>query len=101
MLQTAIDKYLVGIQAGRKKKTYQAYSVALHCLSEAVGNKELSTITRHDLLAFRVYLREGNKQEPRSEYNRFESVMTFLKRQGRVFPSENSWINLPRRHAIT
>ena len=102
MLQTAIDKYLVGIQAGRKKKTYQAYSVALRDLIEAVGNKELSMITRDDLLAFRVYLREGKKQEPRSEYNKVERVMTFLKRQGRVLPidRENSWTNLPRRHAI-
>ena len=101
MIQTAIDKCLVGIQPGRKKKTYQAYSVALRYLIEAVGNKELSMITRDDLLAFRVYLREG-KKEPRSEYNKFESVMTFLKRQGRLLPldRENSLTNLPRRHAI-
>jgi hypothetical protein len=85
-----------------KKKTYQAYSLALRYLIEAVGNKELSMITRHDLLAFRVYLREGKEQEPRREYNKFEGVMTFLKRRGRVLliDRENSWINLPRRHAI-
>ena len=35
-----------------------------------------------DLLKFRAFLRDEKHQSPRSEYNKFETVMTFLKRNG-------------------
>jgi hypothetical protein len=34
------------------------------------------------MLDFRVFLREEKKQEPRSESNKFSSVMGFLHKQG-------------------
>jgi integrase len=82
MLQTVADKYLAEIKAGRKKKTHQAYDVALRYFFEAVGNKSLEKIRRTDLLDFRVYLRDTKAQEPCSEWNKFSNVMGFLKRHG-------------------
>jgi integrase len=82
MLQTVAAEYLDEIKAGRKKKTYQAYDVALRYFIEAVGNKSLEKIKRTDLLDFRVYLRDVKAQEPRSEWNKFSNVMGFLKRHG-------------------
>ena len=82
MLQSTIDKYLIGIKAGRKKKTFQAYDVALRYLVEAIGNKDLTDVSRLDLLAFRTYLKETKHQSPRSQYNKFENVATFLKQNG-------------------
>jgi len=34
------------------------------------------------MLDYRVYLREEKKHEPRSEWNKFSNVMSFLKTQG-------------------
>ena len=42
----------------------------------------LHEIERHDLLKFGGYLRDVKKQSPRSVYNKFETVMTFLKANG-------------------
>jgi hypothetical protein len=79
MLQTVADRYLADVQKRCKKKTFQKYSVALRYFIEAVGNKELSSVTRTDLLDYSVYLREEKEQGDRSTYNNFENVMTFLK----------------------
>jgi hypothetical protein len=37
-----------------RKKTYQAYSAAMRYFIEAVGNKELTSVTRRDVLDIRV-----------------------------------------------
>ena len=82
-LQRAADEYLAEIKATRKKKTHQAYIVAVKYFAEAVGgDKPVAEVTRGDMLDFRVYLREEKKQEPRSEWNKFSNVMSFLKMQG-------------------
>ena len=79
MLDAAMDKYLAEIKDGRKKKTHQAYTVALRYFHACIGNKPITTIDRADMLRFTTYLREEKKQAPRSAYNKFENVMTFLK----------------------
>lgn len=50
-LDKAKDQYLAEIKNGRKKKTYQAYSIALRYLYECIGNKVLNEISRADMLA--------------------------------------------------
>jgi hypothetical protein len=100
MLQNAIDNYLVGIKAGRKKKTFQAYDVALRYLTEAIGNKDLAEITRLDLMAYRTYLKETvvfgkNKTKhlsARSQYNKFENVMTS---SSRMASAAKRWVSQP------
>ena len=80
MLDRAMDQYLSEVENGRKKKTHQAYSVALRYFYECVGNKAVKDIERADMLKFAAFLRDDKEQAPRSAYNKFESVMTFLKK---------------------
>jgi integrase len=79
MLDAAMDAYLSEILASRKKKTHQAYSVALRYFYECMGNKPIKNITRSDLVNFSVFLREDKGQSPRSCWNKFSNVMSFLK----------------------
>jgi integrase len=79
MLENAMDTYLSEIETGRKKKTHQAYSVGLRYFRECVGNKPVKDIGRGDMLKFASFLRDEKNQSPRSAYDKFESVMTFLK----------------------
>src|SRR5258708_30832112 len=79
MLDAAIDTYLAEIEKGRKKKTHQAYSVALRYFYECLGNKPIKDIDRADMIRFAAFLRDEKEQAPRSAYNKFENVMTFLK----------------------
>jgi integrase/recombinase XerD len=79
MLDAAKDQYLAEVEAGRKPKTHAAYSVALRYFYESCLNKPLSKIDRSDLLKFTLFLRDDKEQSPRSAYNKFEAVMTFLK----------------------
>jgi integrase len=79
MLDAAMDAYLSEIKSSRKKKTHQAYRVALKYFYESTGNKPIKEITRGDLVKFSVFLREDKGQSPRSCWNKFSNVMSFLK----------------------
>jgi integrase/recombinase XerD len=79
LLDEAIDAYLEEIEAGRKPKTYSAYKTSLGYFFESTGNKLLNQISRTDLLDFVVFLREEKSQAPRSCWNKFSNVMSFLK----------------------
>jgi integrase len=80
MLDVAIDNYLKEIQQQKKPKTHSAYATALRYFYDSCGNKPLQDIRRCDLLDFTTYLREEKNQSPRSTYNKFEAVVSFLKR---------------------
>ncbi|HEY6372319.1 MAG TPA: hypothetical protein VIX37_17215 [Candidatus Sulfotelmatobacter sp.] len=83
MLDRAVDQYLDEVKNGRKKKTYQAYDVALRYFYECVGNKPIKDFGgetgRGDMLKFATFLRECKKQSARSCWNKFSNVMSFLK----------------------
>ena len=78
-LDAAVDAYLSEISSSRKKKTHQAYTVALRYFYECIGNKPIKDINRGDLVKFSVFLREDKGQSPRSCWNKFSNVMSFLK----------------------
>lgn len=80
MLDRAIDTYLEEIKNGRKPKTHATYTVALRYFYQCVGNKAMADISRADLIRFAAFLRDEKKQSPRSAYNKFEAVVSFLKR---------------------
>lgn len=80
MLDNAVEKYLAEIESSRKPKTHDAYGIALRYFYQCVGNKPMTNIERPDLLKYADYLRNEKDQAPRSAYNKFENVMTFLKR---------------------
>lgn len=82
MLDKANDDYLAQIGKGRKPKTYDAYNTSLRYFYECIGNKALKDIERGDMLNFAAFLRDEKDQAPRSCYNKFENIATFLKRHG-------------------
>ena len=71
---------------------HAAYSTALAYLQESCHKLYLHEIERKDLLKFSASLRDEKEQSPRSVYNKFENVMTFLKSQGiRGLIGKNDW----------
>jgi hypothetical protein len=81
-LIASIAEYLEETKLTKKPKTLSAYSTALAYFQESCHKMNVSDIDRKDLLKFIVFLRDEKGQSPRSVYNKFESVMTFLKTQG-------------------
>jgi integrase/recombinase XerD len=76
----------------KKSKTYAAYSTALKYFQESCHRLYLEDIERKDLLKFSAFLRDEKEQAPRSVYNKFENVMTFLKACGiRGLVTKNDW----------
>ena len=76
----------------KKPKTLAAYSTALAYFVESCHKLNLEEIERKDLLKFCAFLRDEKDQAPRSVYNKFENVMTFLKAQGiRGLVGKNDW----------
>jgi integrase/recombinase XerD len=76
----------------KKPKTLAAYTTALNYFTESCSKLYLPDIERRDMLKFVAFLREEKSQSPRSVYNKFETVMTFLKAQGiRGLVGKNDW----------
>jgi integrase/recombinase XerD len=91
-LKQAVADYLLEIQSHKKKKTHSAYKTALTYFLESCKKTTLEGITRADLLAFKVYLRDKKDQTDRSQWNKFASVMSFLKSNGiRGLVGKNDW----------
>ena len=87
-----VADYLDEIKITKKPKTLAAYSMALGYFTESCRKMNLEEIERGDLLKFSAFLRDEKKQAPRSVYNKFENVMTFLKLQGiRGLVDKNDW----------
>src|SRR5215472_9938403 len=80
-LSIAVTEYLSDIKLTKKAKTHAAYSKALQYFQESCHKMSLEDIGRRDLIAFAAYLRDEKEQSPRSVYNKFENVMSFLKAQ--------------------
>ncbi len=80
-LPGAVAEYLEEIKLSKKPKTYAAYSKALAYFEESCPKHYLEDIERKDLLNFSAFLRDQKNQSPRSVYNKFENVMSFLRAQ--------------------
>jgi integrase/recombinase XerD len=88
----AVTEYLEETKLTKKAKTHAAYSTALAYFQESCHKLFLQEIERRDLLKFSAFLRDEKEQSPRSVYNKFENVMTFLKAQGIRGPvGKNDW----------
>jgi len=88
----AVADFLGETKLTKKPKTLAAYSTALSYFVESCHKLNLEEIERKDLLKFSAFLREEKEQAPRSVYNKFENVMTFLKAQGiRGVVGKNDW----------
>jgi integrase/recombinase XerD len=84
--------FLEETELTKKPKTLAAYTTALSYFTESCPKLYLQDIERADLLKFCAFLRDKKKQAPRSVYNKFENVMTFLKANGiRGLVGKNDW----------
>lgn len=91
-LAKAVAGFLDETKLTKKPKTLAAYTTALNYFTESCPKLYLHDIERKDLLKFCAFLREEKEQAPRSVYNKFENVMTFLKAQGiRGLVGKNDW----------
>jgi integrase len=80
LLVNAAADYLKEIEAHKKEATHQSYSYAIKYFLESCSKQTLEEITREDLLAFSVFLR--NRFRPYTSYVKFKCVIGFLKSQG-------------------
>ena len=88
----SVADFLDETKLTKKPKTYAAYSTALAYFRDSCHKLNLEEIDRKDLLKFSAFLRDDKDQAPRSVYNKFENVMTFLKAQGiRGLAGKNDW----------
>ena len=91
-LAAAIAEFLEETKEHKKPKTFAAYELALRYFQESCHKTYVREVERKDLLKFSTFLRDEKHQGPRSVYNKFETVMSFLKAQGiRDLISKNDW----------
>ncbi len=88
----SVADYLEETKLTKKPKTYAAYNTALEYFVESCHRLNLEEIDRKDLLKFHAFLRDEKEQAPRSCWNKFANVMSFLKAQGiRGLVGKNDW----------
>ena len=88
----SVADYLEETTLTKKPKTLAAYSTALAYFTESCHKLNVEDIDRKDLLKFCAFLRDEKEQAPRSVYNKFENLMSFLKAQGiRGLVGKNDW----------
>ena len=91
-LAAAVTEYLEETTLTKKPKTLAAYKTALSYFTESCPKLFLDDIDRKDLLKFSAFLRDDKEQSPRSCWNKFANVMTFLKANGiRGLAGKNDW----------
>jgi integrase/recombinase XerD len=81
LLAAAVTEYLDEIKLGKKQKTHAAYSTALTYFLESCKKIHLEDIDRKDMLRFSAFLRDVKELHPRTCWNKFSNVMSFLKAQ--------------------
>jgi integrase len=88
----SVADYLDETRLTKKPKTLAAYSTALAYFVESCHKLSLEEIDRKDLLKFCAFLRDEKEQAPRSCWNKFANVMSFLKANGiRGLVAKNDW----------
>jgi len=91
-LAAAVTEYLEETTLTKKPKTLAAYATALSYFQESCPKLFLEDIERKDVLKFCAFLRDDKEQAPRSCWNKFANVMSFLKANGiRGLVKKNDW----------
>jgi integrase len=81
-LRSAMADFLKEIRLSRKDKTWRGYKVAFAYFQQSCDKRCADEIERIDLLEFVAFLRDKKKLAPRTVFNKFTCVMTFLESQG-------------------
>ena len=79
VVTAAIADYLEETELTLKPKTLAAYTKALEYFTESCHELYIEDIERKDLNKFHAFLRDEKDQAPRSCWNKFSNVMSFLK----------------------
>jgi len=88
----AVADFLDETKLTKKPKTLAAYTTALNYFTESCPKLHLEDLERRDLLKFAAFLRDEKEQAPRSCWNKFSNVMSFLKANGiRGLAKKNDW----------
>jgi integrase len=88
----AVADFLDETRLTKKPKTLAAYTTALNYFTESCPKLYLEDLERRDLLKFAAFLRDDKEQAPRSCWNKFSNVMSFLKANGiRGLAKKNDW----------
>jgi hypothetical protein len=91
-LAAAASEFLEETKLTKKPKTLAAYRTSLAYFQESCSKLYLEDIERRDLLKFCAFLRDEKEQAPRSCWNKFANVMSFLKTNGiRGLVKKNDW----------
>ena len=81
-LTAAVADFLDDTKLTKKPKTVVAYTTALNYFLESCSKRSVENVERKDLLKFSAFLRDVKELHPRTVYNKFENVMSFLKAHG-------------------
>lgn len=81
-LSSAVAEFLEETKLTKKPKTYAAYSTALRYFTESCPKLNVTDLERRDLLKFAAFLKDEKELHPRTCWNKFSNVMSFLKAQG-------------------
>jgi integrase len=88
----AVVDFLEETKLTKKPKTYAAYSTSLTYFTESCTKIYLEDIERRDLLNFSAFLRDEKELHPRTRWNKFSNVMSFLKAHNiRGLAKKNDW----------
>ena len=91
-LAGSVADYLSDVKLTHKPRSYAAYNTALQYFLQSCHKLNVEDVDRRDLLQFSAFLRDEKESAPRTVYNKFEHVMTFLKAQGiRGLVGKNDW----------
>src|SRR6202142_4298573 len=91
-LAAVAAEFLDETKLTKKPKTLAAYTTSLNYFIESCHKQFLEEIDRKDLLNFAAFLRDEKDQAPRTCWNKFSNVMSFLKSNGiRGLAGKNDW----------
>jgi integrase/recombinase XerD len=92
MVSTAVVQFLEETKLTKKSKTHAAYDTCLRYFMESCRKLYLEDLQRSGLLKFAAFLRDEKELHPRTLWNKFSNVMSFLKAQGiRGIAQKNDW----------
>jgi hypothetical protein len=110
LLDTSIKCYLSTGKAAEKdwrKHTIQCYTLALDLFRKSCSKEFVDEIDGDDLRSFKVYLRQQEtsarkKIAPRTVYNHFNNVVSFLNSCGRRnLVSQNEWPTYEEKEVVS
>ncbi len=81
-LRSAMADFLEETKLSRQDKTWRGYKVSFAYFLQSCDKKCAEDVERIDLLRFCAFLRDKKNLSPRTVFNKFTCVMTFLEAQG-------------------